>query len=114
MTYRITDYAIDDLKGIAHYTAKTWGIDAVQEYIPGLWSKLAAIGRGAVVKEHYRGEIPNLFVTRFRHHQIFYFDEEGEIPGIVRILHDRQDRVRHLKKSVSTLNWVKGDKPIDL
>ena len=114
MAYELSDDATEDLREIVRYTVENWGEDAIDSYVSELLKKLDVIGRGAVVKEHYKGEISNLFVSRFRFHQIFYFDKEGEIPKIARILHDKQDRVRHLNKSISKLNWVKGDNPIKL
>ena len=80
----------------------------------GLNDKLDAIGKRLVVKEHYKGKIPNLFVSRFRYHQSYYLDYEDSKPTIVRILHGKQDRVRHIEKAFSKLYWERGDEPIGL
>ena len=89
-------------------------MDAVEQYVPNLMAKLDAIGSGNVVKEHYKGKVPNIFVTKFRFHLIYYRVEKGKNPLILRVLHEKLDRLRHLEKTISKLHWVKGDNPIDL
>ena len=83
MTYQITEFAENDITTISLYTFKRWGIDAVEHYISNLLGKLDAIGNGEVVKEHYKGKLPNIFVTRFRYHLIYYQLEEGKAPLII-------------------------------
>ena len=114
MLYALTAFAKEDIVEIIHYTMKNWGADAEEKYMDGLSNKLDAIDKSLVVKDHYTGKISNLFVSRFRYHQIYYLDYEDSIPTIVRILHGKQDRVRHIEKAFSKLYWERGDEPIGL
>ena len=69
---------MNDLKEIAQYTLDNWGVDAIDSYITTLLDKLDAIGKGEVVKEEYGEEYPNLYVTRFRYHKIYYKISSGK------------------------------------
>ena len=103
MTYQISDDAVIDLKEIAQYTSEMWGGDAVENYVSEIFNKLDAIGRGNIIKEHYGDSFPELYVTRFRNHLIFYQVKEGKVPLIMRILHHKQDKLRHLNKTFLNL-----------
>ena len=107
MNYKISNLAINDLKEIAQYTSKTWGVDAVDKYVPKLMAKLDAIGSGRVVKEKYIGRFRDFYVTRFRYHLIYYRVKVNEIPEIARILHQKQDKVSHLEDSLLELNRIR-------
>ena len=102
MTYQISDDAINDLNEIAHYTLEKWGVDEVKNYVSKLMEKLEAIGKGEVIKEESFDLFPDLYVTRFRYHLIYYLYEVGKPPQIARILHYKQDRVRHLTDTFSS------------
>ena len=104
MTYDITPGAERDIKEITNYTIEKWGIEAVDKYIGELENKLDAIGRGKEIKRLFNGIVPELYVSRFRYHLIFYLVVEGKKPSIIRILHDKQDKIRHLKRTFSNFN----------
>ena len=78
-----------------------WGEDEVDKYVGKPKDKLEAIGRGDIIKSKYGGKFANLYVLKFRFHSIYYKIREGREPVIARILHDKQDRVRYLKKTTS-------------
>ena len=107
MTYQMGFDAIGDLDKIIAYTLEKWGEDAVEKYVGELEEKLEAIGKGEVVVEKAFNLSPDLYITRFRHHLIYYLVEERKKPLIIRILHHKQDRVRHLDEAIMNLNWAK-------
>ena len=98
MTYRMTLSARRDLAEITHYTIKKWGIDTAQKYTSELRKKLNEIGEGLVVKQQIDDDYPGTFMLRFRKHFIFYNTENGEIPRIIGIIHQKRDIVRLLRK----------------
>ena len=114
MTYELTPSAEEDIVEIIQYTEKEWGIDAVEKYVRNLEKKLDEIGTGLAVKRQFQTVIPQLYVTKFRYHLIFYFHELGAKPAVIRILHEKRDIVSQLEKTFRKLHWVKGEKPIDL
>ena len=104
MVYEISHDAKKDLQEIVRYTSENWGDHAVNKYVSELIKKLEVIGRGNVINSKSFDLIPDLHMTRFRYHLIYYIDKVGEKPQIVRILHHKQDKVRHLEKTLSNLN----------
>ena len=101
MNYEMSRDAVRDLDEIFFYTMEMWGEDEVDKYVGILKDKLEAIGRGDVIKSKYGGKFANLYVIKFRLHSIYYKIREGREPVNARILHDKQDRVRHLKKTTN-------------
>ena len=93
MRFRLTNKAYDDLKNIAAYTQKTWGIEQRREYLSrldrsfGLIAENVGIGRNCDhIREGYRSHL----VGR---HLVFY-RVEGEMVTVVRILHQNMDEDR--------------------
>ena len=98
MPYVLSASAMGDVGEITHYTSYRWGIDAVKEYLDDIEDRLDAIARGEVVMEKYLGGISDLYVSRVRYHSIYYRVNSDKTVEIARILHDKQDRVRHLEQ----------------
>ena len=101
MPYVLSASALNDIDEIAHYTFYRWGIDAVKEYFGDIEDRLDAIARGEVVMEKYLGGVPNLYFSKVRYHSIYYRVRSDKTVEIARILHDKQNRARHLKKTTS-------------
>lgn len=101
MVYELSHDAEKDLKEIVRYTMDKWGNDATDTYVSGLIEEFVAIGKGDAVKQRYNSKFPDLYMTMYRLHMIYYEIREGKEPLIVRILHGKQDRVRHLEKVLS-------------
>ena len=114
MKYLVTTDALEDLAEIVRYTSDNWGNDAVEKYVGELKNKLDSISRGEVVKKVAFDLFPNLYVTRFRYHLIYYLAEVGQRVRIVRVIHQRRDIVNQLEKTLLKLYWERGDEPIDL
>ena len=104
MAYELSFDAKEDLREIVQYTLDKWGVDAVDAYVSELLQKLDAIGKGNVVMRKYPGKFANLYVARFRFHSIYFRVKANSKPEIARILHDKQDRVRHLQKTLKKLH----------
>jgi len=94
-TFRLTRKARDDLKSIARYTQKAWGVAQRNKYLAQLDRRFALladspnVGRSCDAirlgyRKHYEGR-----------HLIFYVLIPEGIK-VVRILHDSMDAERHL------------------
>ena len=93
MRFQLTNKAYDDLKNIAAYTQKTWGIEQRREYLSRLDRSFrliagnVGIGRNCDhIREGYRSHL----VGR---HLVFY-RVEGEMVTVVRVLHQNMDEDR--------------------
>jgi len=101
--YRLTKDAENDLREVARYTLKRWGPAMLQEYRGGLKKTFEAIGNDDVAGHEFSGNFPELLVTKFRHHFIFYLTEGMEAPAIIGVIHERRDIVRRLTERLTSL-----------
>jgi len=94
--YRIRPEAEKDLKDIARYTRRTWGLEQTRKYLRALHERMQALAAN-----------PNLGVTRhdvaegyrsarIGHHHVFY-RQDGDIIIVVRMLHESMDVQRHVE-----------------
>ena len=72
MSYDLSIDAIGDIDEIIEYTLEMWGEDRVDEYVGELKLTPDAIGRDAVFKSKPLDEFPDLYLSRFRYHFIYY------------------------------------------
>ena len=101
--YRLTKDAEKDLRELARYTLKKWGPAMLQEYRGGLKKTFEAIGNNDVVGREFSGKCPELLVTKFRHHFIFYLTEGMEVPAIIGVIHERRNIVKRLSERLTSL-----------
>jgi toxin ParE1/3/4 len=98
--FQLTNKALDDLKKIAVYTQKNWGVEQRNNYVKQLDETFHLLGKSPktgnacdYIKPGYR---------KFPHgsHIIFYCDGTKANIKIVRILHRRMDVLAKLNKDV--------------
>ena len=108
--YRLTVDAENDLREIARYTRKEWGQAMFQEYRTGLRKTFEAIGKHQVLSRSFSDIHPELLVTKFKHHFIFYLTDSIDsadstdiagIPTIIGIIHERRNIVARLSERLS-------------
>ena len=99
--YRLTKEAEKDLREVARYTLKKWGPAMLQTYRGGLKNTFEAIGNNDVLGRKFSDNFPELLVTKFKHHFIFYLTEGMEKSVIIGVIHERRDIVEHLSKRLS-------------
>ena len=94
ISYRLTPLAVRDLKAIARYTARIWGVAQSRAYRAQLGDCMAAIveTRAHVRTADGRGK---LFRSRCQSHTIFFRRREHAVE-IVAILHGAMDHVAQL------------------
>lgn len=96
--YELTKGAEKDLREIARYTLNKWGNKMLYEYRGGLEKTFQKIGDHKVSKKSFSKEFPELRVSRYKFHYIFYFIEDLEKPVIIGIIHEKRDIVNRLSE----------------
>lgn len=97
-SYRLTRAAEKDVRDIARYTLKTWGVDQARRYGENLEAHFEAIAQGEVRLRNVTPTWPDLYVSRCEHHYVFTLRAAQEKPVMIAILHERMDMLRHIEK----------------
>ncbi|MBL4711391.1 MAG: type II toxin-antitoxin system RelE/ParE family toxin [Gammaproteobacteria bacterium] len=96
-TYVLSKDAEKDLREIAQYTLKEWGESTFAKYKSGLIKKFNDIGKNLVVERRFSKIFPQLQVTKYRFHYIFYLTEAVDKPIIIGVIHEQRHIVNRLK-----------------
>lgn len=90
--------AEQDLKNIADYTFKKWGLQQAITYSETLDMCFEKIANKDVVAKRLSLNKPNLFYVLSEKYYIFYLEDNP--PIIIAILHQSMDIVKHLDKRI--------------
>jgi len=101
LTYTLSLDAEKDLREIARYTRNKWGKAALQKYRHGLKNSFEAIGKGDVQTRAFSESFPQLSVTKYEYHYIFYLSESREKPIIIGVIHEKRDVVNRLSERLN-------------
>jgi len=96
--YTLSKDAQADLREVARYTKRKWGKEQLAEYRKGLKTTFNAIGDNDVVPEKFSARHPQICVTKYRYHYIFYIAENVQKPIIIAVIHERRDIVNRLSE----------------
>lgn len=99
--YELSKDTEEDLREVARYTLATWGRDQLNEYRQGLKEVFDAIGHQAIVARKFSKNYPQLRVTKYRYHYIFFIAEGVEKPIIIGVIHERRDIVNQLEERLT-------------
>ncbi len=99
--YELTENAEQDLREVARYTLNRWGKEMYQQYRSGLKDIFKAIATEDVPKRSFSKTFPDLFVTKYRHHYIFYLIGNRPKPVIIGVIHERRDIVSRLSERLA-------------
>jgi toxin ParE1/3/4 len=100
-TYELTKDAEKDLREVARYTLNKWGKKALDEYRDGLNTTFNKIGGKKVRKSTFSKTFPQLLVTKYKYHFIFYITENMAKPVIIGVIHEKRDIVNRLGERLS-------------
>ncbi len=100
-TYKITDDAKNDLIEIAQYTLNKWGKKSFNEYRVGLEGIFDTIANRTVIQRKISEKLPNVFVTKYKYHFIFYIYENNNAI-IIAVIHEKRDILKHLTHRLET------------
>ena len=92
--YRISLLADADLREISDYTLRSFGLKQNARYRAGLLACFQNLAKNPELGRKFASK-PGLRFYGYRSHTVYYMPEAGGI-RIVRVLHHRMDRIRHL------------------
>jgi toxin ParE1/3/4 len=99
--YELTEDAEQDLREVARYTLNRWGKEILQQYRNGLKTTFEAIAANDMPERSFSKAFPELLVSKYRYHYIFYLKESLPKPVIVGIIHERRDIVSQLSERLA-------------
>ena len=94
--YELSPAADKDIQQVTRYTLNKWGSGSLEKYITGLKATFDAIGSGDALQREFSKRFPEVLVTKYRYHFVFYIRESLEIPVIIGVIHERRDVVNRL------------------
>lgn len=95
-TYSLSKAAEQDLREIATYTKRKWGVNQLNKYRIELKKRFEAIALNEIHRKQYSAKLPNIYVSKVGAHFIFYHALDDEPPMIIGIIHEARDIVSHL------------------
>jgi len=99
--YELTKDAEQDLREVANYTLRKWGKAKLHEYRGGLKDTFQAIGHHEITPQSFSKNVPELLVTKYKYHYIFYLSENYKKPVIIGVIHEKRDIVNRLTERFS-------------
>jgi len=97
VSYTFTRSAQNDLRDIAIYTSKQWGIDQAFKYAGDLDQCFEAISKGSIIEKAVSENTTDIFYHRMQKHIIFYQKLENNDLVILAILHEKMDLMKRLE-----------------
>lgn len=85
-----------DIEDTADYTIEQWGIEQARHYVGDIRRTIEYLAVNGLRHPEEAEVFPGLRRARSGHHFIFYLIDDERV-DVVRILHERRDRVRQLK-----------------
>lgn len=98
LPYELSLDADHDLQDVARYTLNNWGKSFLHKYRNGLKAKFKSIAEKSVMKKTFLNQFPELYVTKYRYHFIFYLHKAGQKPLIIGVIHEQRDIVSRLNE----------------
>jgi len=98
--YQLTPSAKNDLKEIASYTKKSWGVDQTKRYLKELRNALGTLAQTPKIGRSREELAPGLRSFQAGNHIVFYKESTFGI-NVARILHSKRNIEHQLEKSKS-------------
>ena len=96
-SYELTQDADKDIESIVRYTIEEWGEAQAKQYLDKLEKCFQKIARHDVISRTFSKRFPQVLVTRYEHHFIFYLHPKKKKPRIFAVLHKRMDLVARME-----------------
>jgi plasmid stabilization system protein ParE len=101
LPYELTPLAEEDLKGIAQYTVKKWGVKQSLRYAELLENRFIEIADRIAYSRSFSKRYPQVMVSRCEHHYIFYIHPNEKVPCIIAVLHEKMDMLVRLENRLA-------------
>ena len=99
--YELTPTAEADLREIARYTLRQWGVRQQRRYARLLEACFRGIAESSARSWDFSEQYPQLRVTPCQHHYVFSLHPEGMKPRIIAVLHERMDLLTRIGERLS-------------
>jgi plasmid stabilization system protein ParE len=96
LPYELTPDAERDLREIARYTLRQWGVRQQRRYASLLEAGFRAIAQRRVAPRAFSLAYADVFVSHCEHHYIFYLHPESQKPRILAVFHENMDLLTRL------------------
>lgn len=96
--YNLSAAAENDLLEIARYTLNTWGKEALERYRIGLKNTFLNIAKNEMPKRSFSTTFPDLLVSKYKYHYIFYIAKNRTTPVIIGVIYEKRDIVSRLNE----------------
>lgn len=94
-SYTLTRDAENDLRDIARYTLSKWGNVAFDKYKNGLERAFINISNCNVITKSFSKNLPDIRVTKYKFHFIFYLQKKNKTI-IIGVIHEQRDILNNL------------------
>ena len=94
--YFLSKAAEQDLREIAAYTKRKWGVNQLNKYRRELKKRVEELALNEVHHKQYSANLPYVYVNKVGAHFIFYHALNDEPPMIIGVIHEARDIVSHL------------------
>jgi toxin ParE1/3/4 len=74
----------------------SWGASTLKTYRKGLVKTFNDLAGNQSVGRYFSRRFPQLLVTRYRYHYIFYVVDAAEKPAVIGVIHEKRDIVNRL------------------
>lgn len=90
--YRLTAEAVQDLRYIARYTVKTWGIAQSRAYAAELEKTFDSLADKLLPAKPFNENLPDIMVWHNKYHSVYYtYEANGKGIAIIAVLHHKTD-----------------------
>ena len=86
-----------DIETIADYTIEQWGVEQARQYVGDIRWTMERLAINGLRRPEESGVFPGLRRARSGHHFIYYLIDDEQV-DVVRVLHERRDVIRQLKR----------------
>lgn len=92
MRYQLTAEAVQDLRYIARYTVKTWGIAQSRAYAAELEKTFDSLASKLLPAKPFSENLPDIMVWHNKYHSVYYiYETNGSGIAIIAVLHQKTD-----------------------
>ena len=98
LKYKLSKSAVKDLNSIWSYTFKKWSLNQADKYYDSLIRVFSDIAENPNTGKNYEGVSKEQYGFQIGKHIVFYEKLDDNLIEINRILHERMDLKKKLKK----------------
>lgn len=100
--YRLTTEAVQDLRYIARYTVKTWGIAQSRAYAAELEKTFDSLANKLLPTKPFSENLPDIMAWHNKYHSVYYtYETNSKGIVIIAVLHQKTDSSQKVQNRLS-------------